>query len=1064
MSSKAGTKETLGIHLDVGHASIGWAVTAYGRKDRADFRVLGTGVVLFQADDCLASQRRAFRRQRRHIRATRQRIARMKALLLAKGVLSDAELDANMTASPWKLAAAALNGKVLSWQELWCVLRWYAHNRGYDGNALSCLRGGRGVDPEDIKKNQAARQAMADAGTSTMAETMCAYLGIDPAGGVSASRKRFKGLNLSFDRSVVENEALRILEAHAGKLPGLDGDLIHVLTANPVREPACLRGRADLPFRVPARYWGGILFGQLAPRFENRIIGTCPVSGEKLPLKATPEFLEYRWAMMLANTRVGPGNRPLTAAERQAMTERVKAVGGFTKGDYKKALAEATGEKESNADALLLAPEAEKSLVCYPGLHALHKAKLLEWLEPETAKKLAHRLFRGKTFHVRDVVALLPESRREEFERELREGNRKGRGRGKTKSAEERLDAPIAAALPAGRAPYSRKVLAQAAAEALAGRDPREQGGCLYRDATKEDILPESQIDAATNNHLVRHRIKILLRLLRDIIHDYAENNPARVAQVTIETARDLKDLSGKTNKEIESELTLRTAQHRRVAKAVAEHLHCDVNRVSAGLIRRARIADDMAYTCPYTGAVYDLEDIVARNVDRDHILPRSQRATDSLDSLVLTYTEVNRLKGNRSGLEFVREFGGQRVPGRENLVVLDEARYRALVEKLPSAKFPDDRRRRERRKENLLRLQADKAGMTEGMLTRTSHITALAAKAIRGCFQNCGRMPHIVSVPGRATAFFRMQWNLLGLLARSDKRLLDENGELRHKSEIRNISHMHHAVDAVTLGLAAALLPVDGAFWAVACKRRVSPEEADALRTTGLFRFSAQREPRLVDIPAPLEASIAEALGESRVVIHQPQTRRGLKVNQNAWGIVKVEGDNITIRQRSRDERTGQITRQTKKVRRATVFGLEPANGRGKLKATKGILQRDGNFGAVLAPVPTVIPVFKVWKTLGTLSQKGNSPIVRWGSLISVPRGRYQGIWRVTSVKLSGKLNFIVPYVVDASATNICARENVLLTSLLRDGMTVLEPRYTGIRLCPTTSSTSPKPGPSSP
>lgn len=1058
MSSKAGAKETLGIHLDVGHASIGWAVTACGRKDRADFRVLGTGVVLFPADDCLASQRRAFRRQRRHIRATRQRIARMKALLLAKGVLSDAQLDANMTASPWKLAAAALNGKVLSWQELWCVLRWYAHNRGYDGNALSCLRGGRGVDPEDIKKNQAARQAMANAGTSTMAETVCAYLGIDPAGGVSASRKRFKGLNLSFDRSVVEAEALRILEAHAGKLPGLDGDLIHVLTANPVREPACLRGRADLPFRVPARYWGGILFGQLAPRFENRIIGTCPVSGEKLPLKATPEFLEYRWAMMLANTRVGTGNRPLTAAERHAMTERVKAVGGFTKGEYKKALAEATGEKESNADALLLAPEAEKSLVCYPGLHALHKAKLLEWLEPDTAKKLAHRLFRGKTFHVRDVVALLPESRREEFERELREGNRKGRGRGKAKSAEERLDAPIAAALPTGRAPYSRKVLAQAAAEALAGRDPREQGGCLYRDATKEDILPESQIDAATNNHLVRHRIKILLRLLRDIIHDYAENNPARVAQVTIETARDLKDLSGKTNKEIESELTLRTAQHRRVAKAVAEHLHCDVNRVSAGLIRRARIADDMAYTCPYTGAVYDLEDIVARNVDRDHILPRSQRAADSLDSLVLTYTEVNRLKGNRSGLEFVREFGGQRIPGRENLVVLDEARYRALVEKLPSAKFPDDRRRRERRKENLLRLQADEAGMTEGMLTRTSHITALAAKAVRGCFQNCGRMPRIVSVPGRATAFFRMQWNLLGLLARTDKRLLDENGELRHKSEIRNISHMHHAVDAVTLGLAASLLPVDGAFWSVACKRRVSPAEADALRTTGLFRFSAQRAPHLVDIPAPLEDSIARAFGENRVVVHQPQTRRGMKVQQNTWGVVKVEGDYITIRQRGE---------KPKKVRKAAVFGLNPQKGRGKLKALKGVLQRDGNFGAVLAPVPTVIPVFKVWKTIGGLTGKGRIPILRNGDIISVPKGTYKGVWRVKSVKNNDggiALDIVVPYAIKAVSGSPCSRVNAALATMLRDGMTVLEPRYTGIRLCPTTSSTSPNPAPSSP
>lgn len=347
---------------------------------------------------------------------------------------------------------------------------------------------------------------------------------------------------------------------------------------------------------------------------------------------------------------------------------------------------------------------------------------------------------------------------------------------------------------------------------------------------------------------------------------------------------------------------------------------------------------------------------------------------------------------------------------------------------------------------------------MTEGMLTRTSHITALAAKAIRGCFQNCGRMPRIVSVPGRATAFFRMQWNLLGLLARSDKRLLDENGELRHKSEIRNISHMHHAVDAVTLGLAAALLPVDGAFWAVACKRRVSPAEADALRTTGLFRFSAQRAPHLVDIPAPLEDSIARAFGENRVVVHQPQTRRGMKVQQNTWGVVKVEGDYVTIRQRGE---------KPKKVRKAAVFGLNPQKGRGKLKALKGVLQRDGNFGAVLAPVPTVIPVFKVWKTIGGLTGKGRIPILRNGDIISVPKGTYKGVWRVKSVKNNDggiALDIVVPYAIKAVSGSPCSRVNAALATMLRDGMKVLEPRYTGIRLCPTTSSTSPNPAPSSP
>ena len=78
------------LHLafDVGHSSIGWAVLL---PTEPHPEILGTGTVLFPADDCLASQRRAFRRQRRHIRATRQRIARMKTWLREHEPISDYE-------------------------------------------------------------------------------------------------------------------------------------------------------------------------------------------------------------------------------------------------------------------------------------------------------------------------------------------------------------------------------------------------------------------------------------------------------------------------------------------------------------------------------------------------------------------------------------------------------------------------------------------------------------------------------------------------------------------------------------------------------------------------------------------------------------------------------------------------------------------------------------------------------------------------------------------------------------------------------------------------------------
>src|SRR3989442_1763880 len=127
MSAKQNPPD-LSLAFDVGHSSIGWAVL----QTNPELEIKGCGVVIFRPDGCLASTRRGFRRQRRNIRATKQRIKRMKALLLHLGVLPQSELDKPGCAWPWKLAARILcGGKELTWPELWDVLRWYAHNRGY---------------------------------------------------------------------------------------------------------------------------------------------------------------------------------------------------------------------------------------------------------------------------------------------------------------------------------------------------------------------------------------------------------------------------------------------------------------------------------------------------------------------------------------------------------------------------------------------------------------------------------------------------------------------------------------------------------------------------------------------------------------------------------------------------------------------------------------------------------------------------------------------------------------------------------------------------------------------
>ena len=348
-----GTKPDLQLAFDVGHSSLGWAVLQTGEANSFEVSLLGCGVVTFGADDCLASQRRAYRRQRRHSRSTRQRIVRMEKLLLYLKLIEPQQLatkhqQAGGHPAPWLLAARILasNGDpryLLDWPELWDVIRWYAHNRCYDGKARwanACDRALSDAEQEekkaDTEKEKKADELMENYGKKTMAETVFADLFApfhlnDPTkvSSLPFFQRRFKANQCAFSRETVEAEVARLLDAHTGNLKGCNKQFIRLLlTRKLMGEDRGMLSEAGI--RLPKRFEGGLLFGQLVPRFDNRIIAACPVTGEKVPNKHCLEFLEFRWAMTLANIGVGFGTetyrnregnestlRPLTGDERR---------------------------------------------------------------------------------------------------------------------------------------------------------------------------------------------------------------------------------------------------------------------------------------------------------------------------------------------------------------------------------------------------------------------------------------------------------------------------------------------------------------------------------------------------------------------------------------------------------------------------------------------------------------------------------------------------------------------------------------------------------------------------
>ena len=1072
-------KRMIDVHFDEGHSSIGWSVTTQDKKNTVPVSILGTGVVLFPPDMCLTSERTMFRHARHNIRARASRISHIRQLLVSRGLLSEEDcIIKKEKVQPWKLAAQALShGKVLSWKELYRVLVWYAHNRGYDGNRLASRKSTR-LEEDGKGENKVTSRGIKEAyGTETMAETVCKILGIDPCDeSNTVSSESYKDKKMTFPRDMVMGEVRSILENHKGKLEGVTDNLIHILLADPVGEKNCLKKETSLPFKTVNCYYGGILSGQKIPRFDNRIIGKCPISHHNVPSKACREFLDFRWAQFLSNVRIGLEYRPLTVDEISRINKEIETRGGFTKSEFKHLLADITHDTDRNLDNLLEQSDFDTNLVRYPGVFALRDFR--DAIDARSFKRFANKLFNGKKVTLKELVESA--STKEDKDKIIECVSKR-----KNKPLE---DISYRATLPTGRARYSREVMKKAAEQVFAGIDPRKNGGILYRDPSESDFIEEKEIDKKTNNRLVRHRTTILLRLLKDIISEYADGDKSLVSSVTIEVARDIKDFTGKTSDEIKNEISKKSLRRNQAeAKLKSWMDKYGIHKpITDKLISKVLIAEDMHWTCPYTKTSYTVKELLSDGIlELEHIIPHSNIQSDSLSSLVLSFRAVNGKKSNMTGLQFIRTCGGQTVEvsrvsrsDEHRLRIVSEKEYKIFIDTLNKdiKKMKDsgtgrartDKKTRQKRIKNLETLSHKEIPMTDGMLTKTDSITAFSIKAIRGLFHNEPSCPTIRTISGKATAAIRRRWHINDILAEIDIRCKGEDGKCLPKRHLRNITHLHHAVDAIVIGLASSIFPHDGRFYSLLCKRHATEEEKHILESTGLFFFKGN-EHFLRRIPDELRNNIKSVLAEKRIKYHLPKTKRMFLVEDTLRGLVperklpKDRDENMVyvwknaLKKNSDGAETCTKAKKTiESCKRGKAFGFAPSSTNGKLSALSAVKLCNGNFGIALTANPEIIRGISVWNTIGKIKKRNGGvmpEILRNCDIIEINKGIYKGRWVVKSVKdesrgitldLSKCDSAVSLKEKNTTLTKDWQKRSALLRTIMASGLRVIRSSYT--------------------
>ena len=116
-------------------------------------------------------------------------------------------------------------------------------------------------------------------------------------------------------------------------------------------------------------------------------------------------------------------------------------------------------------------------------------------------------------------------------------------------------------------------------------------------------------------------------------------------------------------------------------------------------------------------------------------------------------------------------------------------------------------------------------------LLQQTSYLNKLAAKQTKSWFAgklgDNAQLPKVIQLSGSVTAATRKSWNLLGALEAVHPEVCGKN-----KTEIRDITHLHHALDAIVIGLSVEYFPKDGRLWSLLSKRAIeNPAEQEYMK-----------------------------------------------------------------------------------------------------------------------------------------------------------------------------------------------------------------------------------------
>lgn len=325
---------------------------------------------------------------------------------------------------------------------------------------------------------------------------------------------------------------------------------------------------------------------------------------------------------------------------------------------------------------------------------------------------------------------------------------------------------------PIGNVNFSKKALLRIL--------PHMRKGLCLHDAIKEAgftrtwrclkqlPLPDKSNGFQSKNPVVTSVLFQLRKIVNALIKELGKPEA-----IVVETTRDLKASAARRAEIIKTQKqnqNIRTQCEARIREYTGHDASVNISLTD---ITKYRLWEEQNHFCPYSCKRMSISDLLSRETEIDHILPRSMSLDNSLNNKVVCYAKENQGKGQRTPIDWLGE---------------NSSRYQAIKTAIDNERFGDNPRKWERffvKAEEI----ADKY-TPERLLQDTSYIATEVRDYLKKLYPHKIADQKVRTTKGTITSQLRGLWDLNPILRQG------EEGP-KNRDDLR-----HHALDAAVVAV----------------------------------------------------------------------------------------------------------------------------------------------------------------------------------------------------------------------------------------------------------------------